>query len=110
VLGLTAKWADAWNAAWFGVPDERWASRREDLLRVLEAEGRDPATMELTAGVSVGEKGASSLPKDADAIARAFDRWRDEGVGTVQVSVGDTTEADVETVLAAARAHRGEAR
>ena len=110
VLGLTAKWADAWNAAWFGVPDERWASRRADLGRVLEAGGRDPKTMELTAGISVGEKGASSLPKDADTIARAFDRWRDEGVGTVQVSVGEVTEQDVETVLAAMRTHRGEAR
>ena len=109
VLGLTAKWADAWNAAWFGVPDERWSTRRADLERVLAAEGRDPATMELTAGISVGEKTAVSLPKDADAIARAFDRWRDEGVGTVQVSVGDVTEADVETVLAAMRIHRGEA-
>jgi len=109
VLGLTAKWADAWNAAWFGVPDERWATRRADLLRVLGTEGRDPATMELTAGISVGEKNAVSLPKDAGAIASALDLWRDEGVGTVQVSVGDITEQDVETVLAAARVHRGEA-
>ena len=109
VLGLTAKWADAWNAAWFGVPDERWASRRADLLRVLEAEGRDPATMELTAGVTIGETSPQSLPKDAGVIASAFDRWRDEGVGTVQLSVGELSEADVQTIVAAMRTHRGEA-
>jgi FMNH2-dependent dimethyl sulfone monooxygenase len=108
VLRLTARWADSWNAAWFGVPDERWATRRADLERILDAEGRDRDSLELTAGISVGEAGASSLPKDPDAIARALDRWRDEGVGTVQLSVGDITEADVDTVLAAMRRHRGE--
>jgi hypothetical protein len=76
---------------------------------VLEAEGRDPATMELTAGVTIGETSPQSLPKDADAIARAFDRWRDEGVGTVQLSVGELGEADVERIVAAMRQHRAEA-
>ena len=98
---------DAWNAAWFGVPDERWASRRADLERVLEASGRDPATIELTAGVSVGEDAPHSLPKDVEAIAAAFDRWRDEGVGTVQLSVGNLDESGVAMILAAMHQHRG---
>jgi|SRR5918993_1478811 probable F420-dependent oxidoreductase len=108
VLRLTAKWADAWNAAWFGVPDERFTARRADLVAACRAEGRDPATLEVTAGVSVGETAAVSLPKDADAIARALDQWRDQGVGTVQLSVGEITERDVEIVVAARARHRGE--
>jgi probable F420-dependent oxidoreductase len=110
VLRLTARWADAWNTAWYGMPDERWATRRCDLVAACEAEGRDPATLELTVGLSVGEDGATSLSRDADALAAALDRWRDEGVGTVQVSVGDLDERGVEAVLAARASHRGEAR
>ena len=108
VLRLTASWADAWNTAWFGLPDERFAQRRADLRAACDAVGRDPATLEVTVGVSVGEEGASSLPLDADAVARALDAWRDEGVGHVQVSLGTADEAAVEVVLEARARHLGE--
>ena len=42
VLRLTAHRADAWNTAWLGVPDERFAPRRADLVAACEAEGRAP--------------------------------------------------------------------
>jgi len=108
VLRLTARWADAWNTAWFGMPDERFAQRRADLVAACEVESRDPATLEVTVGVSVGEEGASSLPVDADALARALDAWREEGVGHVQVALGRADERGVDLVLGARARHLGE--
>lgn len=52
MLRLVAKYADAWNTAWHTKPEvvaERWAEMRA----ACEAEGRAPATLELTAGVII---------------------------------------------------------
>ena len=62
VLRLAARWADAWNAAWFGFPDERFAQRRADLVAACEAEGRDPATVEVTAGITIDNGGRGRRP------------------------------------------------
>ena len=115
-LRLVARHADAWNAAWFGLPNERFEQRRADLLTACEAESRDPATLEMTVGLTIdGETGdpgrpgpPDALPANVDAVARAFDAWRDLGVGHVQVDLRPADERTV-GVLAAARAkHRGE--
>ncbi len=44
-----------WNSAWYGVPDEAdvLRTRLADLRRALDDAGRDPATLVLTAGISV---------------------------------------------------------
>lgn len=52
MLRLVARHADAWNTAWHTQPEvvaERWAAMRQ----ACEEEGRDPATLELTAGVII---------------------------------------------------------
>jgi probable F420-dependent oxidoreductase len=52
MLHLVARYADAWNTAWHTKPEvvaERWAEMRA----ICAEEGRDPATLELTAGVSL---------------------------------------------------------
>jgi alkanesulfonate monooxygenase SsuD/methylene tetrahydromethanopterin reductase-like flavin-dependent oxidoreductase (luciferase family) len=53
MLDLTARHADAWNAAWFGRPDERLAGLRAGLAAACERVGRDPATLAITVGVTV---------------------------------------------------------
>lgn len=53
MLGLTARHADAWNLAWFGLPDERLAGVKAELLAACDRVGRDPATMSFTVGVTV---------------------------------------------------------
>ena len=63
VLRLTAKHADAWNTAWFGLPNERFAQRHADLLAACEAEGRDPATLEVTVGLTLDAKGRRRAPE-----------------------------------------------
>ena len=114
MLRLTARHADAWNAAWFGLPNERFAQRRADLVAACEAEGRDPATLEVTAGLTLDAEGpstrpgaADALPPNVDAVARALDAWRDLGVGHVQVDLQPVEERTID-ILAAARAkHAG---
>jgi alkanesulfonate monooxygenase SsuD/methylene tetrahydromethanopterin reductase-like flavin-dependent oxidoreductase (luciferase family) len=112
VLRLTARWADAWNTAWFGIPDERFSSRRADLVAACEAEGRDPVTLEVTVGIEIGgdvdEATGTGLPADVDTVARALDAWRDLGVGHVQASVRAVDERLVELLLMARAKHRGE--
>jgi alkanesulfonate monooxygenase SsuD/methylene tetrahydromethanopterin reductase-like flavin-dependent oxidoreductase (luciferase family) len=53
MMELTARHADAWNMAWFGLPDERLAKLRGDLHEACERVGRDPATVLDTVGVIV---------------------------------------------------------
>lgn len=53
MLELTARYADVWNEAWFGMPDERWAGLNRDLMAACEKVGRDPATLDRTVGVNV---------------------------------------------------------
>ena len=53
MLELAARHADAWNLAWFGLPDERLARVRGELLDACRRVGRDPASLTITVGVTV---------------------------------------------------------
>jgi alkanesulfonate monooxygenase SsuD/methylene tetrahydromethanopterin reductase-like flavin-dependent oxidoreductase (luciferase family) len=53
MLRLTVRHADAWNTAWFGLPDELLRRRLAELNAALGAEGRDPATLRRTVGMEV---------------------------------------------------------
>ena len=53
MMELAARHADAWNAAWFGLPDERLARLRRELAAACERAARDPATLSITVGVTV---------------------------------------------------------
>jgi probable F420-dependent oxidoreductase len=116
MMRLTARHADAWNAAWFGFPDERFEKRRADLLAACRVEARDPATLEITVGLTLdsavaagGRPGASdSLPPDADTVARALDAWRDLGVGHVQVDLRPVSERTIEILLEGRARHLGD--
>ena len=48
-----------------------------------------------------------ALPPDEDAIARAFDAWRDQGTGTVQVDLRPVDERTIELLLHAREKHLG---
>jgi alkanesulfonate monooxygenase SsuD/methylene tetrahydromethanopterin reductase-like flavin-dependent oxidoreductase (luciferase family) len=51
---IAARFADAWNGAWVGRPDDPvLVARMGELDRACEEMGRDPASIERTAGVSV---------------------------------------------------------
>lgn len=75
MLELVARYADQWNAAWYGHPDEAHELRERltNLQAALDSAGRDPATLEITAGIFVAFEGA-----DADAPERAIRGSLDE--------------------------------
>jgi alkanesulfonate monooxygenase SsuD/methylene tetrahydromethanopterin reductase-like flavin-dependent oxidoreductase (luciferase family) len=65
MLELTARHADAWNLAWFGLPDERLAGVRGDLAAACARVARDPSSLTDTVGVTVrypAEPGADESP------------------------------------------------
>ena len=76
---IVARYADAWNAAWYADPaDPSLLERRAALAQACEEVGRDPAEIALTAGVSVRHadadepsptRGRGALSGDPAAIA-----------------------------------------
>ena len=116
MLRLVARHADAWNTAWYGFPDERFASRRADLQAALDAEGRDASTITVTVGITVDRQAAAggrpgapgALAADPEEIARALDSWRELGVEHVQADLRPADERTIQALLDGTRRFRGE--
>ena len=82
MLGLVARHAHQWNAAWYGDPRQadELRTRLANLGRALEAADSDPSTLTTTAGIFVAFDGADddaperairgSTEEIADALAR----------------------------------------
>jgi alkanesulfonate monooxygenase SsuD/methylene tetrahydromethanopterin reductase-like flavin-dependent oxidoreductase (luciferase family) len=69
MLELAARHADAWNLAWFGLPDERLARVRGELLDACRRVGRDPASLSITVGITVRYPEIGSQPPVPTALA-----------------------------------------
>lgn len=105
MLRLVARHADAWNTAWLG-PASQLEARLVPLRVALAAEGRDPASLEITVGVNVvlpapgdglSDLPANALSGDPKTLAAAMREYADLGVGTLIVSLEPgTPEAVVE--------------
>ena len=119
MLELTARHADAWNLAWFGLPDDRLARARADLLAACTATGRDPATLEITVGVNVrfpdlmaasgpvaavGDEPA--LSGSTDDIAAGLAAHAGLGAGHLIAALEPTTPEAVARLVAAAERFR----
>jgi probable F420-dependent oxidoreductase len=78
MLRLTARWADAWNTAWFSAPDADLATAMAGFDDAVAAEGRDPASVERTVGMEVSDEPTEGI---AEALA-GFDM---RGIGHVIV-------------------------
>jgi alkanesulfonate monooxygenase SsuD/methylene tetrahydromethanopterin reductase-like flavin-dependent oxidoreductase (luciferase family) len=105
MLHLTARHADAWQTAWFGLPDSRFTERRERFVAACEAESRDPGAVEVTVGLELGGDDADhppgwrGLPLDAAAIGDGLALWSAEGVGHVQIGLVSSTRSTYDIVL-----------
>ena len=53
MMGLIARWADRWNDVWFGLPTDEFRDNRERLVEACVAIGRDPSTIEVSAGIQI---------------------------------------------------------
>ena len=111
MLELTVRHADAWNLAWFGLPDERYTTIRADLAAACAAVGRDEATLGITVGVTVrypdqmapGKTPDSSpaLDGDPDAVIAGLDAWRAIGADHLIVTLDPCTPATLARFTAA---------
>jgi len=105
MMALTARWADAWNGAWYGRPGAKFHELRAKLHEACEAIGRDPSTVEITIGMIMGEP-APRVPVNADAVAQALGEWHDAGVAHVIGLPDPTNQAGVEALCEGARQFR----
>lgn len=108
MLRLAAEHADAWNTAWFGMPDDRLQRRLADFNAACVEVGRDPASIEVTVGVTVkadadeewGRPGApAALIARPEVIADALRAYAALGIGHVQLDVQPATPETFSLVL-----------
>lgn len=106
MMSLVARWADAWNGAWYGRPGPKFHDLRDRLHAACEKAGRDPSTVEVTVGMIMGES-EPRVPVHADAVAEALGEWRDAGVGHVIALPDPTNAAGVAALIEGVRRFRG---
>ena len=107
MLRLAARHADAWNTAWYGLPDDRLARQLAALAEALESEGRDPATMTRTVGMVVRDPGVeapadeSEFTGTVEELAHAIDAYARLGIDHLIVLLQPMTEPSLERLGAA---------
>jgi alkanesulfonate monooxygenase SsuD/methylene tetrahydromethanopterin reductase-like flavin-dependent oxidoreductase (luciferase family) len=115
MMRLVARFADQWNAAWYGQPAEatELAERIERQRAACVAEGRDPPTLELTAGIFVAfphlldggdgeEPPRSAIQGGIDEVAEALAGYEMHGVEHVIAHVWPRNAAAVDALAGAA--------
>ncbi len=101
MLKLTAQFADQWNTAWLGNADSLIPARTL-LNEALAAEGRDPATLDVTVGINVAfpELGAEREEIDpakviagtVDEVAKGLRAYQEAGATHLIVALDPLTE------------------
>lgn len=86
MLRLTARWAEAWNTAWFGRVDDTLRQRTADLDAACDAVGRPRDAIRRTVGLRLHEPGegkddARGTDADAAGLADLFDEFAALGYG-----------------------------
>jgi alkanesulfonate monooxygenase SsuD/methylene tetrahydromethanopterin reductase-like flavin-dependent oxidoreductase (luciferase family) len=113
MMRIVARHADSWNTAWFGHPDDRLHERLRDLDTALEAEGRDPETLERTVGLIVrdpdqpAEDDESPFSGTVEELAELLREHEALGFAHAIVIVQPGTERSVDRLAEAVRLSRG---
>lgn len=103
MMGLTARYADLWNSCYYG-PVESFARTHKKMLAACQAEGRDPASLGITALLTVIYPGLlDNPPKDkqprlmgsAEEIARGLLAYAQTGVEHVMVHLMPYNQASI---------------
>jgi probable F420-dependent oxidoreductase len=117
MLRLTARYADSWNVAWLGQP-AALATPLAALHAACAAEGRDPATLAVTAGVMVAYPSPAKhaavaaqpekfLVGSAAEIAAAFHTYAALGVAELICAIDPINAGTLERLTEALRIYRG---
>jgi alkanesulfonate monooxygenase SsuD/methylene tetrahydromethanopterin reductase-like flavin-dependent oxidoreductase (luciferase family) len=108
MLRLAARYADSWNTAWHAEPESALA-RIESMRAACGLEGRDPATLEITASVGIGypDLGAvtprSLLTGSPEDVAEAFRGYAELGVKHIMIEFAPYTTEALDRVASAVR-------
>ena len=114
MLRLTARYADAFNTAWYGAPDERLTEQLAALDGALEAEGRDPATLTRTVGMIARDPSREANSDDdrelagtVDELAAALDAHEALGVDHLILILQPMNEASLDWLTKARELRSG---
>ncbi|MEO8626357.1 MAG: LLM class flavin-dependent oxidoreductase, partial [Candidatus Limnocylindrales bacterium] len=89
MLSLIARFADRWNSVWYGLPTDEFRDERGRLEEACAAIGRDPATIEVSAGIEVHDPATADANGPENVVGRgpqildALRSWQAEGVTEV---------------------------
>ena len=108
MMRITARLADAWQTAWYGRPDAKFEAEHDELRAACDAEGRDPATLEMMVGLTIGASDPETrhIALDPSALADGLAAWAAIGVRHVQLGIEPTSAVSYETVLEGIRRFR----
>ena len=108
MMQITARLADAWQTAWYGQPDDKFRGELDALRTACDAESRDPATLPMMVGLTIGsaDPEARHLALDPSAIADGLAEWAAIYVSHVQLGIEPTSAASYDTVLEGIRRFR----
>jgi alkanesulfonate monooxygenase SsuD/methylene tetrahydromethanopterin reductase-like flavin-dependent oxidoreductase (luciferase family) len=100
MLRLTARYADAWNTAWYGLPDDNLRKALDDLDAALEAEERDPSSLRRTIGIDAREPETNEGEGGVlvQELPRVFDAYAALGVDDVILGFEAASDRTVERV------------
>jgi alkanesulfonate monooxygenase SsuD/methylene tetrahydromethanopterin reductase-like flavin-dependent oxidoreductase (luciferase family) len=114
MLHLTARYADAWNTAWYGLPDDRLREQLAFLEAALEAEGRELSTLRRTVGMIVRDPDVGGGEHDqpdgfagsVDELASAIDAYAELGIDDLIAGLEPRTERSLERLANAIHLYR----
>jgi probable F420-dependent oxidoreductase len=108
MLRLTARYADAWNTAWFGAPNDELRQRVQQMDAALEAEDREVGSLRRTVGITVRDPEQMTAESDdavftgtVDELAGAIDEHEDIGFHDIVVSLEPLTERSLDRLAQA---------
>ncbi|HEX3265411.1 MAG TPA: LLM class flavin-dependent oxidoreductase [Candidatus Limnocylindrales bacterium] len=110
MLGLTARWADAWNAAWFGRVDDSLRQLTSDFDAACDAAGRDRTSIRRTIAFRLHQPGLgrddpNSTDADAAGLADLFDEFEALGYSDAMIWSLPKTPAALDRIAEARRNH-----
>ncbi|MEO5704981.1 MAG: hypothetical protein ABIR64_08350, partial [Candidatus Limnocylindrales bacterium] len=110
MMDLTARWADAWNTAWFGGVDDVLRERIAALDEACARVGRPVDEIRRTVGIRVREPGApaddgKSTDADVPGLADIFDEHAALGFADAIIWSLAKTPAALERIGEARRIH-----
>jgi len=109
MLDIVAQHADMWNTAWHAEPAGA-RERLESMRQACERNGRDPATLELTAGVAIAYPdlgGKSNFAVSlSDGVAEALHGYAEMGIKHVIFDVKPFTPEALDRVAEAVATFR----